>query len=174
MTLRISVFALGLTMLLAAGSAPARAAAPASVSATTPDGYVKVGFDLLAAYTFTPPPYDPTASKPATGEEQIPSAVKALSGRKAVVTGYMVPVKIEKGLVTEFLLMRNTMACCFGGTPNMNEWVIVRMRPGVQPLMDTPVSFYGPLKVGALFDNGYLTGLYEMDAERMEQATEVK
>ena len=77
------------------------------------------------------------------------------------------PVKMEKGLVTEFLLMRNTMACCFGTVPNMNEWVIVKMKQGVQPMMDVPVSFYGSLKVGAMFENGYMTGLYELEGERM-------
>jgi len=63
--------------------------------------------------------------------------------------------------------MRNTLACCFGMVPNMNEWVIVKMKQGVAPLMDVPVLLYGQLKVGALFENGYLTGLYELEAERM-------
>jgi hypothetical protein len=49
----------------------------------------------------------------------------------------------------------------------MNEWVVVKMKKGVQPLMDLPVSFYGELKVGAMFENGYMTGLYELEAERM-------
>ena len=89
------------------------------------------------------------------------------NGKKAVVTGFMIPVKMEKGLVTEFLLMRNTMACCYGAVPNMNEWVIVKMKKGVAPLMDVPVAFYGELKVGAMFENGYMTGLYELEGERM-------
>ena len=38
---------------------------------------------------------------------------------------------------------------------------------GVQPMMDVPVSFYGSLKVGAMFENGYMTGLYELEGERM-------
>jgi hypothetical protein len=133
-------------------------------------GYLKLGFEQLASYIFIPPPFDPTAdpkAKPPTGEEQIPPIVKSWNGQKAVITGYMVPVKMQKGLVTEFLLMRNTMACCFGTVPNMNEWVVVRMRQGVPPLMDVPLAFYGLLKVGALFDSGYLTGVYELDAERM-------
>ena len=74
---------------------------------------------------------------------------------------------MEKGLVTEFLLMRNTMACCYGSVPNMNEWVIVKMKKGVAPLMDVPVQFYGQLKVGAMFENGYMTGLYELEGEKM-------
>jgi len=34
-------------------------------------------------------------------------------------------------------------------------------------MMDVPVAFYGQLKVGAMFENGYMTGLYELDAEKM-------
>ena len=150
---------------------PAPYPAPA-VTAPPPseNGYLKLGFDQLASYVFNPPPFDPAAdpnAKPPTGEEQIPPIVKSWSGKKAVVTGYMVPVKMEKGLVTEFLLMRNTMACCFGTVPNMNEWVVVKMKKGVPPLMDVPVAFYGELKVGAMFENGYMTGLYELEREKM-------
>lgn len=134
------------------------------------NGYLKLGFEHLASYPFNPPAFDPAASpgtKPPTGEDQIPALVKSWNGKKAIVTGYMVPVKMEKGLVTEFLLMRNTMACCFGGVPNMTEWVVVKMKKGVPPLMDVPVAFYGQLKVGAMFENGYMTGLYELDGEKM-------
>ncbi len=134
------------------------------------NGYLKLGFEHLASYTFTPPPFDPLAApnvKPPTGEEQIPAEVKAWNQKKAIITGYMVPVKMDKGLVTEFLLMRNTMSCCFGGVPSMNEWVIVKMKKGVQPLMDIPIAFYGQLKVGAMFENGYMTGLYELEGEKM-------
>jgi len=149
--------------------APAAPAAPLTAPEVE-NGYLKLGFDQLASYPFTPPAFDPTAdpkAKPPTGEEQIPAMVKGWNGKKAVITGYMVPVKMDKGLVTEFLLMRNTMACCFGTVPNMNEWVIVKMKKGVQPMMDVPVAFYGELKVGAMFENGYMTGLYELEGEKM-------
>jgi hypothetical protein len=136
-------------------------------------GYLKIGFDQLASYPFTPPQYEPSlppGAKLATGEEQIPAVIKALNGRKVVIAGYMVPVKMDKGLVTELLLMRNTQACCFGAIPNMNEWVVVKMPQGVRPLMDTPLFFYGQLKVGAQFESGYITGLYELTAEKMSEA----
>ena len=160
---------------LSAGTTPAVSnTSPAAVAPVAApqveNGYLKLGFEQLASYQFNPPPFDPTANpsaKPPTGEEQIPAAVKAWNGKKAVITGYMVPVKMEKGLVTEFLLMRNTMACCFGSVPNMNEWVVVKMRKGVAPMMDVPVAFFGELKVGAMFENGYMTGLYELEGEKM-------
>lgn len=158
---------MGVCALRAVDAVPAPAAAPAAES---DKGYLKLGFEQLASYSFVPPAFDPAAApnaKPPTGEEQIPASVKDWNGKKAVITGFMVPVKMEKGLVTEFLLMRNTMACCYGSVPNMNEWVIVKMKKGVAPLMDVPVQFYGQLRVGAMFENGYMTGLYELDGEKM-------
>ena len=156
----------------AADTVPPAGSPSAAVAASVPveNGYLKLSFEQLASYAFTPPAFDPAASpaaKPPTGEEQIPAGVKGWNGRKAVITGFMVPVKMEKGLVTEFLLMRNTMACCYGSVPNMNEWVVVKMKQGVAPLMDVPVAFYGELKVGAMFENGYLTGLDELEGEKM-------
>jgi len=60
------------------------------------------------------------------------------------------------------------MHCCFGATPNMNEWIIVKMRDrGVAPLMDIPVVLQGLLRVGALFENGYFTGIYAMEGDRV-------
>jgi hypothetical protein len=49
----------------------------------------------------------------------------------------------------------------------MNDWVVVRMPKGVAVIQDVPISFYGTLKVGAMYENGYMTGIYAMDAERM-------
>lgn len=161
-----------------AASAPAAVAPPGVVSETeqriaTPEkenGYLKLGFDRLAGFKFVPPAFDPAADPkaiPPSGEEQIPSAVKNWSGQKAIVTGFMQPTRLEKGKCTEFMLMANQMACCYGGVPNINDWVIVRMPQGVPVVMDVPVSFYGTLKVGATFENGYLTGIYELAGEKM-------
>lgn len=157
--------------------ASATAAAPAADLLKTPpenvDGYLKLGFDRLGGYKFIAPPFDPAAAAdpnakpPSGGEEQIPAVVKGWSGKKAIVTGYMMPTKMEKGLVTEFLLVKDPMMCCYGTVPNVNEWIIVRMKPGIQPLMDLPISFYGELKVGAMFDNNYLTGIYLLNGEKM-------
>jgi len=156
----------------AKAAGPTAAAAEKIAAPTMDNGYLKLGFEQLASYTFTPPAFDPSAdpkATPPTGEEQIPTEVKAWNGKKAVVTGFMVPVKMEKGLVTELLLMRNTMACCYGSVPNMNEWVVIKMKQGIQPLMDVPVAIYGSLKVGAMFENGYMTGLYELDGEKLAE-----
>jgi hypothetical protein len=156
---RTSSILLGLSLLAASASA----AAP-----ELDQGYLKLGFDRLASYKFVQPPTDPVTDgkSPPTGEEQIPSEVKGWSNQKAVVTGFMLPTKLENGKATEFLLMANQMACCYGTVPNMNEWIVVKMPQGTPVTQDVPLSFYGTLKIGAMFENGYMTGIYEFDAER--------
>lgn len=123
-----------------------------------------VSFETLSSYTFTPA--DDQAKAPAA-EAQIPATVKELDAKKVTVTGFMLPVKMSEGLVTEFLLMKDPSMCCFGSTPKVTEWVIVKMvGKGVQPLMDVPITFEGTFKVGQLYEGGYLAGLYLLQGER--------
>jgi hypothetical protein len=142
-----------------------------AVTATARAEHERLGFDRLAGFPFAVPPWNvqqPEAEVARMGEAQIPAEIKAYHGRAVAVTGYMLPVRMSGGLVTEFLLVSDPMHCCFGATPNMNEWIIVRMRDrGVAPLLDIPVVLRGVLRVGALFENGYFTGIYAMEGERV-------
>ena len=123
-----------------------------------------VGFDKLASYEFAAPE-DP--AKAAAAEAQIPERVRAFDAKKVAVTGFMLPVKMDAGLVTEFLLVKDPMMCCYGVMPKVNEWVVVRMvGKGVPPLMDVPITFEGTLSVGQLYEGGYLTGLYLLKGDR--------
>ncbi len=146
---------LSLLLLVAALAAAARAA-EAEV--------LVVGFDKLASYEFAPPE-DPAKAKEA--EAQIPAKVREFNDKKVAVTGFMLPVKMDKGLVTEFLLVKDPMMCCYGVMPKVNEWVVVKMvGKGVPPLMDVPITFEGTLSVGQLYEGGYLTGLYLLKGDR--------
>ncbi len=181
-------FALSLCVLRADDSAPSSANLSVSASvqsaSTVPSvsgktlevvdgGYVKLGFNVLASYKYVAPAFDPVATPNATppsGEEQIPNDIKKLDGKKAMVAGFMLPVKMENGLVKEFLLVKDQMMCCYGAIPQMNEWIVVKMpKEGVKPVMDVPVSFYGQIHVKEMYENGYMTGLYLLDGEKMGQ-----
>jgi hypothetical protein len=145
-------------LLLLAGGLALRAAEPAKA-----DGYENVGFDRLAAFEYTPPESE-TAVK-----DQIPAKIKALDQKKVAVTGFMLPTKMDKGLVKEFLLVKDAMMCCYGAMPKVNEWIVVKMNgAGVKPLMDLPITFEGRLRVGEMFENGYLTGVYLLEGDRMQ------
>lgn len=138
------------------------------------DGFLVVGFDTLASFDFTPPSNEAATgdgkSIAVKGDDQIPARIRALNAKKVVVTGFMLPIKMDQGLVKEFLLVKDPMMCCYGVMPKLNEWVVVKMvAKGVPPLMDVPISFEGKLSVGVLYDNGYLTGLYLLEGEKQQR-----
>lgn len=168
--------ALVLSELQAADGTAATSAASSAVPAAASqppeevNGYLKLGFDRLSGFAFNPAAYDSAKPDvpPPSAADQIPDRVKQLDGKKALVTGFMLPVKTDKGLVTEFLLMKDPMMCCYGVVPQINEWIVVRMaNNGVQALQDVPISFYGKLHVKELYDNGYLSGIYLLEGEKM-------
>jgi hypothetical protein len=156
---------------------PADAAKTAGTIATNaPAGdSTFVGFDKLSAFKYEVPEEDPNAPKnpaaPAAKDPdtQIPDTVKAFNNKRVSLKGFMLPLKVEAGLVTELLIMRDQSMCCYGTVPKINEWVSVKMTSkGVKPVMDQPITLTGKLKVGAIRENGYLVGIYQMDGEKME------
>lgn len=135
--------------------------------------YLSVGFDRLASYTFEVS--DDLLEAKGDAKElaektnrQIPEAIRKLNEQTVAVKGYMLPLKVEQGAVTEFLLMRDQSMCCFGTVPKINEWVSVKtIGKGVKPIMDEPVTIFGKLHVGEMRENGYLVGIYRMDGEKL-------
>ena len=135
------------------------------------DGSLEVSFDRLASFEYEMPE-DLTAELPGEtegGSDQIPEAIRDLNLKSIALKGFMLPLKVEEGLVTEMLIMRDQSMCCYGTVPKINEWVSVRMDEGkgVKPVMDEAVTMFGKLKVGEIRENGYLVGIYEMDGDRM-------
>ena len=103
--------------------------------------------------------------------EQIPSDLKKLNERGVALTGFMLPVKMNEGLVTDFMLLPNTMACCYGRTPRINEVVIVTTTgKGFKPMKDIPITIAGTLHVGAIRNDSRLIGIYQMDCEMVVEA----
>ncbi len=132
------------------------------------DGYWDVSFEHLASFAFAAPAAD---AKPKPGSvEQIPANVQHLGGKRVRVSGYMLPMKLERGFVTEFLIIRSPMVCCYGVVPQPNEWVVVKMSARakkVPPLMDVPLNFYGMLHVGDVYEDNLFAGIYELDGEKV-------
>ncbi len=132
-----------------------------------------VGFDKLASFNFDIPDESATArtntaANASAPKEQIPANVRGLNGKKVALKGFMLPLRVEGGLITELLIMRDQSQCCYGVTPRINEWVSVKMTgKGVKPIMDVPITLFGKLNVGEMRENGYLVGIYAMDGEKM-------
>ena len=152
---------------------PSAASTPKSIDVSSTGGmtgdFMNVGFDKLASFKYDVPEDN---GKPEAGkdpDDQIPKTVRDFSNKRVALKGFMLPLKVEGGLVTEMLIMRDQSMCCYGAVPKINEWVSVKMSSkGVKPVMDQPVTFFGKLKIGAIRENGYLVGIYAMDGEKIE------
>ena len=124
-----------------------------------------VGFEQLASFTYSLPT-TATDAKP-----EIPLTIRSLDQKRVAITGYMMPMHVENGLAKQVILMRSLMTCCYGVAPNFNEYVIVTMRgDGIRPLMDTPVTFVGTLKVGETYEENYFVGIYQLDGEQVMES----
>lgn len=133
------------------------------------EGYEGVTFDKLASFAYEVP-LDPVTNKVELAKlnAQIPERIKSLDRKPVAIRGFMLPLKVENGLVTELLIMRDQSMCCFGTVPKINEWINIRMAgDGVQPIMDQAITLMGQLKVGEVLENDYLVGIYEMEGDRM-------
>tara|TARA_B100001939_G_scaffold330574_1_gene327841 strand:+ start:637 stop:1335 length:699 start_codon:yes stop_codon:yes gene_type:complete len=134
--------------------------------------YSLLGFDRLASFAYEVPddPVTEPKAKAIMDANEIPDTIKKFDEQKVALKGYMLPLKVEDGKITELLILRDQSMCCYGAVPKINEWVSVRMakNKGVKPVMDVPVTIFGTLKVGEVLENGYLVGIYEMDGERLD------
>ncbi|MFN7137914.1 MAG: DUF3299 domain-containing protein [Limisphaerales bacterium] len=135
--------------------------------------FLEVSFDRLAGYTFEVPEGLIPSEEAGKSNEQIPADVRALDRKKIALTGFMLPLKVDNGLVSEMLIMRDQSLCCYGAQPRINDWVSVKMAGrGVKSVMDQPVTIFGQIRVGEMLENGYLIGIYQMTGERMDVAKE--
>jgi hypothetical protein len=132
------------------------------------------GFDKLAGFPFkvTDDMIIGTGDAVANSREiatQIPASVKALNEKDVSITGFMLPTKVDDGKATEFLLLKNQSMCCYGLTPNLNEYVSVRLTgQGVKPVMDRLITVSGKLHVGEMRQSRLLVGLYQLDGDKVD------
>ena len=126
----------------------------------------EMSFDTLASYEYT---------FPEIGEEnptdQIPERIKKLKGENVAIQGFMIPIKNQGEEVIEFVLVRNPFACCFGVIPKMNEWIHVKMiKDKTAPYaLDIPITCYGELEVGEVWENGVVMSLYRLKCSWVEE-----
>jgi len=136
-------------------------------------GYTEVTFDRLAGFDFvlTKEMADGTGDPKdidRRAKAQIPANISAFDGKKVVIEGFLLPVKMNDSLAVEFLLMRNQSMCCYGVPPKVNEWITVQVNgKGARPQMDQPIAVAGVLHVGPIEENGCLAGIYRLDGEKV-------
>ena len=164
-------------LVIASSNAATATSAPGKSKSETRNSdpaFALAGFDILSGYNIEisdellGPVTNNLAEVSAKTEALIPPKVKALDKKRVALKGFMLPLKVEGGLVTEMLIMKDQSMCCYGTVPKIHEWVSVKMaEKGVKPLMDQAVTLYGKLFVGEMRENGYLTGIYRLDGEKM-------
>ena len=98
----------------------------------------------------------------------MPKRVKELSGKKVLMTGFMLPIDEVKD-IKEFLLVESLWSCCYGQPPDIHG--IVRV---VMPSKKTTDYFFDPLKVIGTFKveatmmDGYCVDIYQLHCDSLE------
>lgn len=100
-----------------------------------------------------------------------PDRIRALDGEKVALAGYMIATEWEDSKVKSFMLVRDLMACCFGGNPQADEWVDVLMvDEGADYIEYIPVLTRGVFQIQGVADEaGYATGAFQMEATDVEE-----
>lgn len=98
----------------------------------------------------------------------VPADVTALTGGKFRLRGYMIPMnQAEK--ITQFALVPDLFACCFGQPPQLQHTIVVNCPPdrGVDYFADE-IVVQGTLKVEEKKDEGFIISLFELDADSVK------
>ena len=139
--------------------------------------YLRVPFGFLGDYWLDEPDWqkmtNPEYIASLSYDAQIPDKVKQIDGKKVAITGFMLPIDVDKGKVKRFLLLKSTMSCCFGVAPRINEVVYVESskKQKIQSVMDTPITAFGKLSVGQQFrEDLMLVGVYQLALDEVKRA----
>jgi len=148
---------------------------PSTATNTIVDGDI-VGFDQLAGFKVKlNNDLLLNTNRPVWADEQvnamIPARIQAATGKKISVDGFMIPLEYKGREVTKFILAMNQNTCCFGGNPQVHEFIIVTAPgDGVADQMDIPLRVSGVLQVGAFRHHGTLSGIYRLTAQSVNYA----
>lgn len=151
---------------------PAPEAAPAPTREVGGIRYYEVNFYALSAFNYRVVDVTTGATETqiavARRQDRIPAKVRFYDGKAVALTGFMLPVTLEEGLATRFILMRDTNTCCFGNVPNINEFVLVTMKgKGAKAVQDVPVTIVGTLKIVERYEDGCQVPIFEMTGDRL-------
>ena len=99
----------------------------------------------------------------------LPPAVDALQGQRVRIRGYILPSFQQRG-ITQFVLVRDNMECCFGPGALLHDCVVVRMRPGKSADFSIrPVAVAGSFRIEELKGpDGKHLAVYAIDGDAVE------
>jgi hypothetical protein len=140
------------------------------------DGHLVVPFADLSGFPYSGMVGAPQTDKnskdakaPKKPEFTIPDSIKALHGKKVVISGYMMPIDFENGGTNEFVLTRNIPSCFYCVPPQLNDWVEVKMKDGkrIDYVPDGIIELYGTIDVGELNEDGFIVNLFRMSGTKV-------
>ena len=102
------------------------------------------------------------------GIQDVHPDVKALVGQPIFLKGYMYPTQKQSG-ITEFLLLKDSGDCCFGGQPALEDMINVLTPDGVE-YCPRRVAVAGKLKLNPNYQGGNLEALFMFDADHFSEA----
>ena len=139
--------------------------------------YLHVPFSFLGDYWLDEPDWRQLADSEYIAslsyDVQIPDKVKEIDKKKVAITGFMLPIDVDKGKVKRFLLLKSTLSCCFGIAPRINEVIYVESskKQKIQTVMDMPITVFGKLSVGQQFrEDLMLVGVYQLELDEVKRA----
>ena len=114
-------------------------------------------------------PFDELTSWPyEDGLKGMPKRVKKLSGKKVLMTGFMLPID-EVQNIKEFLLVESLWSCCYGQPPDIHGIVrVVMPKKKTTDYFFDPLKIIGTFKVEATMMDGYCVDIYQLHVESLE------
>ena len=92
--------------------------------------------------------------------------INAMVGQRIRIRGYMFPTALKRG-ITQFVLVRDNMECCFGPGAALFDCVLVTMQPGeTAEFSIRPIAVEGAFRVEELpGPDGRPLAIYQMTGE---------
>lgn len=120
-----------------------------------PEGYERVSFSWLSGQEL---------DFQKGGRISLPEGVAALDGKPIFIKGYMYPTR-QLADINEFVLVKDTGQCCFGGNPKLTDMIVVQFKDGmtVSHKDQTLVSVAGVFRAKHPQQSGELYALYSIE-----------
>jgi hypothetical protein len=100
----------------------------------------------------------------------IPDDVKGLSGSAIRVRGFMIPMD-QADRITQFALVPDLFACCFGQPPQIHHTIVVGTPQGkAVSYFDDEIVVEGVLKVEEKWEDEWIVSVFEMEAASVKPA----
>jgi hypothetical protein len=139
---------------------PAATPAPQRPSGLPSSGTKEVTFDDIKLELKKEDPYTP---------EVLTDKVKQLDGQLIRIRGYILPSFQQEG-ITQFVLVRDNMECCFGPGALLHDCILVQMvAPATATFTVRPVSVEGKFSINPVKDpvNGRYLAIYHLDGKQV-------